>query len=43
MFQLISELIILEHVKAEPLSIKRQSLVQCLHELSLVNPLPRTI
>ena len=26
----------LEHVKPEPLSIKRQSLVQCLHELSLV-------
>ena len=25
----------LEHVKPEPLSIKRQSLVQCLHELSL--------
>ena len=25
----------LEHVKSEPLSIKRQSLVQCLHELSL--------
>ena len=24
-----------EHVKPEPLSIKRQSLVQCLHELSL--------
>ena len=26
----------LEHVKPEPLSIKRQSLVQCLHELLLV-------
>ena len=26
----------LEHVKPEPLSIKRQSLVQCLHELSLI-------
>ena len=26
----------LEHVKPEPISIKRQSLVQCLHELSLV-------
>ena len=25
----------LEHVKPEPLSIKRQSLVQCLHEVSL--------
>ena len=25
----------LEHVKPEPLGIKRQSLVQCLHELSL--------
>ena len=25
----------LEHVKPEPLSIKRQSLAQCLHELSL--------
>ena len=25
----------LDHVKPEPLSIKRQSLVQCLHELSL--------
>ena len=25
----------LEHVKPEPLSINRQSLVQCLHELSL--------
>ena len=25
----------LEHVKPEPLSIIRQSLVQCLHELSL--------
>ena len=25
----------LEHVKPEPLSIKRQSLLQCLHELSL--------
>ena len=27
---------ILEHVKPEPLSIKRQLLVQCLHEPSLV-------
>ena len=26
----------LEHVKPEPLSIKRPSLVQCFHELSLV-------
>ena len=25
----------LEHVKSEPLSFKRQSLVQCLHEQSL--------
>ena len=25
----------LKHVKPEPLSIKRQSLLQCLHELSL--------